>query len=270
MSGIIIKYKNVNYKIVLIGAGNVATQLSFTLQKAGHTIVQVYSKHPSSAIALSKSLKCAYTDSLKAIDKTADIYIIAVKDDAIAEVAKQLNLKDKIVVHTSGSVELNVLKPVTKNYGVFYPLQTFSKTNKINFKGVPVCLEAGNIATLNTLVSLAGSISNNVQKINSEQRRIIHLAAVFACNFSNHLYAIAENILIYNDLSLDILKPLIEETAKKIKYASPSKVQTGPAIRNDKRTMDNHLKMLKYNNSYQQLYKLLSKSIIDLNKQKKQ
>lgn len=270
MSEIITKYKKVSYKIVLIGAGNVAASLSFTLRKAGHTIVQVYSKHMSSAVALSKSLKCAYTDSLKAIDKTADIYIIAVKDDAIIEVAKQLKLKDKIVVHTSGSVELNVLKPVSKNYGVFYPLQTFSKTKKVNFKGVPVCLEASNGVTLNTLISLAEGISDKVQKINSEQRRIIHLAAVFACNFSNHLYVIAENILMFNGLSLDILKPLIEETAKKIKYASPSQVQTGPAIRNDKRTMDNHLKMLKYNKSYQHLYKLLSKSIMDLNKQKKQ
>jgi predicted short-subunit dehydrogenase-like oxidoreductase (DUF2520 family) len=262
--------KSHNYKIVIIGAGNVATQLGLALKKSKHIIVQVYSKHLSSASTLSKKLNSKSTNTLDAIDTSADIYIIAVKDDAIAEVASLLRLKNKMVVHTSGSVDVHVLKPVSKKYGVFYPLQTFSKSKKVNFKTVPICLEANNNNTLSDLYNLASSISNNVQKINSEQRRTIHLAAVFACNFSNHLYAIASTILIEKEVSLDILKPLIEETAHKIKKNSPLEMQTGPAIRKDKKTMDNHLKMLADKKELQQLYKLLSKSIIEFSKDKKQ
>lgn len=259
-----------NKKVILIGAGNVAAHLGLALQKSGQTIIQVYSKHSSNAVSLAKRLKCAHTDSLKAIDKTADVYIIAVKDDAVVEVAKQLKLKDKIVVHTSGSVDMTVLKAASKNYGVFYPLQTFSKTKKVNFKNIPLCLEANNTSTLNGLVRLAESISKNVQKINSEQRRTIHLAAVFACNFSNHFYAIADTILTSKGLSLDILKPLIEETASKIKSGSPAELQTGPAVRKDTETMNKHLKLLEEKKVYRQMYKLLSKSIMDFNKDKKQ
>lgn len=261
--------KSTHYKIVLIGAGNVATHLALAFQKSGQVVIQVYSKQFENAVGLAKKLNCGYTDSLKAIDKTADIYIIAVKDDAVAEVAEQLKLRGKIVAHTSGSVEMAVLKSSSSNYGVFYPLQTFSKSNKVNMRAVPLCLEASNSATLKTLSTLAECISNNVQRINSEQRRTIHLAAVFACNFSNHMYAIAETILKSNSLSLDILKPLIEETAKKIQHASPVEMQTGPAVRNDKKTMDSHLQLLGERKEYKKLYQLISKSITDLNKQKK-
>lgn len=249
------------YKIIIIGAGNVATQLGLALKKSKHTIVQVYSKHKSSASKLAKSLKCDYSYFPEKINKTADVYIIAVNDDAIAEVANQINLKDKIVVHTSGSVEMDVLKASSKNYGVFYPLQTFSKNKKIDFKTIPVCLEANNIVTFKVLQSIADSISHNVQKINSEQRKTIHLAAVFACNFSNHLYAIASSILSSAKVPFDILKPVIEETAEKIKKNSPAKMQTGPAVREDIKTMNDHLLMLSDKKEYQQIYKLISKSI---------
>ena len=253
--------KIIKHKIVIIGAGNVATQLGKTLKKSSYSILQVYSKHNSSASNLAKSLTCDYTTNPQQLNLTADIYIIAVNDDAIIEVVQQLTLKDKIVVHTSGSVEMDVLKPLTKNYGVFYPLQTFSKTNKVDFKTVPICLEASNTSSFKTLDLIAKSISTDVQKINSSQRKTIHLAAVFACNFSNHLYSIASSILESNNISFDILKPLIEETANKIKKGAPAEMQTGPAIRNDKKTMDKHLVMLSDNKEYQQLYKLLSKSI---------
>lgn len=249
------------YKIVFIGAGNVATQLGLALKKSKHSIVQVYSKRKSSASKLAHSLNCDFTNSPKKIDTTADIYIIAVNDDSIIEVAKLLRLKDKIVVHTSGSVEMNVLKPISKNIGVFYPLQTFSKNKIVDFNVIPVCLEANNTATFKVLQTLAKSISGNVQKINSEQRKTIHLAAVFACNFSNHLYTIASSILGSANISFDVLKPLIEETAKKIKNTTPVEAQTGPAVRNDIKTINNHLKMLSGNKEYHQLYKLISKSI---------
>lgn len=261
--------KSAHYKIVLLGAGNVATHLALAFQKSGQAVIQIYSKHFENAVGLAKKLNCGYTDSLKAIDKTADIYIIAVKDDAVVEVAEQLKLKGKIVAHTSGCVDMSVLKRSSGNYGVFYPLQTFSKSNKVNMKAVPLCLEASNSATLKILSALAKHISNNVQQINSEQRRTIHLAAVFACNFSNHMYVIAENVLKSDNLSLDILKPLIEETAKKIQNASPVEMQTGPAVRNDKKTMDSHLLLLDESKEYRKLYELISKNITDLNKQKK-
>ena len=251
--------------IVLIGAGNVATHLGLALKKSKHNIVQVYSKHMLSAKTLADKLKCQAISSLTEITLNADIYIIAVKDDAIAEVAKQLNLKDKIVVHTSGSVSIEALQNSSKNYGVFYPLQTFSKDKKVDFKKVPLCLETNNSKTFKTIEALANSISNNTQKISSEQRLTIHIAAVFACNFSNHLYAIANELLKSNKLSLDILKPLIEETAEKIKNNPPVKMQTGPAIRGDKKTMEKHLKQLT-DNKQKQLYKLISSSIIDYNK----
>lgn len=251
------------YKIVFIGSGNVATQLGIAFKKAQYSIVQVHSKKKSSASRLAKLLNCDYTILPSKINTTADIYIIAVKDDAIGEVVKQLRLKDKIIIHTSGSVDMNILRSTSGNFGVFYPLQTFSRNNIADFKTIPICVEANTINTFKILESLAKSISNNVQKIDSKQRKTIHLAAVFACNFSNHLYSIASDILSSTDLSLDILKPLIEETAKKIINNPPSQIQTGPAVRGDKRTMDNHLKMLAGEKIYKQIYKLMSKSIID-------
>lgn len=257
--------KTKQYKIVLIGAGNVATQLGLTLKEAKHTIIEVYSKHRSSSSTLAKLLKCEHTHVPEKIDRTADIYIIAVNDDAIADVAKQLKLSNQIVVHTSGSVEMNRLKPASKNYGVFYPLQTFSKTKKAEFNTIPICLEANNTTTLKVLELLGKSISSNVQTINSEQRKVIHVAAVFACNFTNHFYSIASDILQSQKLSLDILKPLIEETANKIKNNPPSKMQTGPAVRGDKKTMNEHLKLIG-NKEQKQLYKLISKHIMETSK----
>lgn len=250
--------------IVLIGAGNVATHLGLALKKSNHTILEVYSKHNPSAIELAEKLKCPSTTSLNEINQNADIYIISVKDDAIANVAEHLHLNDKIIVHTSGSVDINVIKSCSKNYGVFYPLQTFSKNKKADFKNVPICIEANNTFTFKILENLAESISNNIHKITSQQRINIHIAAVFACNFTNHFYAIADTILKSNNLSLDLLKPLIAETAEKIKNNSPLEMQTGPAIRGDKKTMDKHLKMIT-DKKYKQLYKLVSKSIEDTN-----
>lgn len=261
--------KTQHKKIILIGAGNVATHLGLAFKKSKHTILQVYSPTKRSANALASILNAKPVTDLKKIDQDGDIYIIAIKDDVIIHVVKQLRLKDKIVVHTSGSTPMDILKNTSKNYGVFYPLQTFSKSKKIEFKNIPICLEASNADTYKALDSIANGISDTVRKVNSKQRKAIHVAAVFACNFSNHLYAIAEQILKENKLSLDILKPLIQETADKIKNNSPLKMQTGPAKRGDKKIMDAHLKMLAEKKEYQQLYKLLSQSIIISDKRNK-
>jgi predicted short-subunit dehydrogenase-like oxidoreductase (DUF2520 family) len=249
-------------KITLIGAGNVATQLGLALYKEGYFISQVYSKTSRSASALSKKIKAEAITDLKKLKQDSSIYIIAVKDDAIAEIVKKLKQQDQIVVHTSGSIPMNILKETSKNHGVLYPLQTFSKGKNINFREVPICIEGNNSSTTKTLEYFAKSISSNVKKVNSEQRKTIHLAAVFACNFSNHMYTIAERILQKNKLSLDLLKPLIEETATKIKNNSPVKMQTGPAIRGDKKIIEEHLKMLS-DKKLKEIYKLMSESIIN-------
>ncbi|HSH65888.1 MAG TPA: DUF2520 domain-containing protein [Bacteroidia bacterium] len=248
-------------KIVLLGAGNVATQLGKALVDAGYLITQVYSQTKRSSARLAKKLNAAPITSLKNLDQTATLFIIAIKDDVIAPFAKQLKLTTQFVVHTSGTVQADVLKDCSKNFGVFYPLQTFSKDKIVDFATTPICIEANTKSATETLTYFAKSISRNVQKINSEQRKIIHLAAVFACNFSNHMYTISASILKEHHLSFDILKPLIAETADKIKINPPDKMQTGPAIRKDYKTMETHLKLLKKNKELKKIYKLVSEHI---------
>ncbi|HEX8516528.1 MAG TPA: Rossmann-like and DUF2520 domain-containing protein [Bacteroidia bacterium] len=246
--------------ITIIGAGNVGTQLGLALFNAGYKIGQVYSQTKSSSSTLAKKLQAESITDLKKIKAGSSVYIIAVKDDAIESVVKKLRLSNEIVVHTSGSISIDILKKCSKNYGVFYPLQTFTKGKNINFREVPICIEGNNKVTSTTLQYFAKSISGNVQIIDSQQRQIIHLAAVFACNFSNHMYAIAEEILKKNKLSLDILKPLIAETAEKIKTHAPADVQTGPAVRGDKKVMKGHLKILK-DKKLKNIYKIISTDI---------
>lgn len=252
--------------IVIIGTGNVATQLALTLFKQKHKILQVAGRTKRNATELASKVKAEPITDLKKINSTADLFIVAVKDDAIERVVSQLKLKNKIIVHTSGSVNASVLKKVSLNYGVFYPLQTISKNRSVNFREVPVCIEYSNSTTEKLLFALASSLSDKVYKINSSQRKMIHLAAVFACNFTNQMYAIGEELLKENELSFEILKPLIAETAEKIKNNKPSLVQTGPAVREDKKTMKEHLKLLKDKRSLQKLYRLVSEEIIKTKK----
>lgn len=250
------------YKIVFIGAGNVATHLGKHFIKSGHIILQVYSRTEASAQSLSKKLKCSFTTDIKKITKGADIYILALKDDVIEQVVKNISFNNSLLVHLSGSTSINVLKKTSANYGVFYPVQTFSKNKAISFKNIPLCIEANNQNSEKIIFALASSISDKVYKIDSGKRKILHLAAVFASNFSNHMYHIAENILKKEQLDLDILKPLISETAEKIKTQSPKVMQTGPAVREDKKVISEHLELLKDNKDFEKIYKLLTKSII--------
>ena len=246
--------------IVIIGSGNVATHLGCALKKAKQNIIQVYSRNKTSAKELAETLHCNYTNQLEKLTHEADVYIVCIKDDVIEDLASNLPLKDKIIVHTSGSMPMHSLKKSSKNIGVFYPLQTFSKLKKVDFKNVPLCIEANNKNTYSILETLAKSISKNILHVNSKQRLNIHVAAVFACNFTNHMYAIADEILKENKLSLDLIKPLIAETAEKIKNNTPAKMQTGPAIRGDKKTMDRHVKNIS-TNEYKKIYKLISADI---------
>lgn len=226
--------------VLIIGNGNIATHLE-----------TAFSKVDTIRVAKINSRK------LENIPE-ADITILAVSDDAIAAVSSKI--RNSFVVHTSGSSSIEDLKNAT-NKGVFYMLQTFSKDKEIDFSKIPFCLEAENKEDYLLLETLAKAIGVKVYTINSEQRKAIHVAAVFVNNFTNHLYKIGNDICEENKVPFEILQPLIDETSQKIKILSPEKSQTGPAIRNDKKTIKNHLELL--NIKQQRIYKILTKSIKD-------
>ncbi|MBL0049772.1 MAG: DUF2520 domain-containing protein [Bacteroidetes bacterium] len=253
-------------KIVLIGSGNVATQLGTALKKCGCNIVQVYSQNQKHAAALSRKLKSSYTAAIENLVQTADIYIVAVKDDALSSVLAQINFQPNLIVHTSGTTSLAVFKPKFKNYGVFYPLQTFSKNNIIIFNEVPFFIEASHRKAYQQIESTARLLSQKVYSSNSEKRKALHVAAVFACNFTNHMYAIANEILIRENIPFEVLLPLIQETANKVKTAPPKLMQTGPAVRNDKVVITAHKKYLQDSVDYKKIYTLVSQSISDFTK----
>lgn len=244
-------------KVVILGAGNVATQLFnafFNSEKA--MVVQVYNRSQPN-LEFFKT-KTSTTTSLHELSE-ADIYILALKDDAIIKIAPELKHLKGLVVHTSGSVGLNVLKDCERS-GVFYPLQTFSKSKKVDFKEIPLCLETEKEADFLLLKKLGKSISDKVFAINSDQRKSLHVAAVFVCNFVNHLYALGEDICKQNNMQFEMLQPLIMETAGKVAKLNPKEAQTGPALRNDQSTIKTHLNSLQ-NENERQIYKLLTKSI---------
>ncbi|GAB2981673.1 DUF2520 domain-containing protein [Mucilaginibacter puniceus] len=251
-------------RITLIGSGNVATHLAAALKNAGHTIVQVYSRTLQNALLLAYHVKAEAIDDLNAINIDTDLFIIAIKDDAIGPIAEQLAAHQKLMVHTSGATDLYSLLAFSDNVGVFYPLQTFSKIKEVDFRNVPLCIEAKNETIANILEQLAQTISNRVYYIDSEKRKALHLAATFACNFPNYLYNIAQQIIAKQGLDFELLRPLIQETAEKVQNAIPATVQTGPAIRNDENTMAMHRQMLEGEPELQQLYFLLSQGIIKL------
>jgi predicted short-subunit dehydrogenase-like oxidoreductase (DUF2520 family) len=251
-------------RITLIGSGNVATHLAAAFKNAGHAIAQVYSRDMQNASLLAYHVRAEAIGNLDAINPETDLFIIAVKDDAIGDIAKSLAKHNKLIVHTSGATSLQLLLDYTGNAGVFYPLQTFSKTKEVDFKTVPLCVEGADENITARLEVLAKTISRNVYRVNSDKRKILHLAAVFACNFPNYLYYAAGMLLQQHDLDFNMLRPLILETAEKVQEHLPADVQTGPAIRNDEKTMTAHLQLLLDNPELQQLYSLLSQLIIKM------
>jgi predicted short-subunit dehydrogenase-like oxidoreductase (DUF2520 family) len=246
-------------KIVFLGSGNVATQLGFALKSAGHTIEQVYSRTGSSARVLARKLKAIPVSNIENLSTKADLYILAIKDDAMEPFIRKLKLDKKLLVHTSGSLPVTILKKASSDFGVLYPLQTLTKNKSVNFAEIPLCVEGNTKNSEKKILKIARSVSEHVYKVNSEQRKALHLAAVFAGNFSNHMYSIAEKILLKNHLPFELLYPLIMEGSEKIRHSSPSQVQTGPAIRNDKLVMKAHTKML--SSGLAKLYTLISKDI---------
>lgn len=253
-------------RITLIGSGNVATHLGAAFKNAGHQIVQVYSPDMQHAALLAYHIKARAINNLQQTDPKTDVFIIAVKDDAIDALAARLAPFQRLILHTSGSTDINTLLKYTGKAGVFYPLQTFSKNKELDFRQVPLCIEGSDRVTLEQIKELALTVSNRVQEVNSADRRILHLSAVFACNFPNYLYNIAQQILSQRQLPFDLLRPLILETAEKVQLQLPANVQTGPAVRNDMISMNKHLEMLENNPDLHQLYELLSQGIIKMDK----
>lgn len=254
-------------KIVIIGSGNVATHIALTLYKKKADIIQIYSPHLANAELLASKINASCTDAVREINKDADIYLFAIKDDAIETIAKALQPdKNAILAHTAGSVPMDVFREYAQNFGVVYPLQTFSKSSGIDFGEVPVFIEANNNKTEEKITLLAQMLSGKIHYKSSKQRMQLHLAAVFACNFTNYMYTIASDIAENANEPFDILKPLITETAKKTATTSPYNAQTGPALRMDTTTIEKHLRLLSTTNNIQQLYKLLSEGIYQRHK----
>ncbi|MDH8701909.1 putative short-subunit dehydrogenase-like oxidoreductase (DUF2520 family) [Dysgonomonadaceae bacterium PH5-43] len=251
-----------NCKITLIGAGNVATHLGKALKERGFLIQQVYSRTLQSAKELGLTLNVAFTNDINYINKDADIYIFSVKDSALPQLLQQLPSLQGLLVHTAGSLPLDVFNVNKYNrYGVLYPLQTFSKNRVISFQNIPIFVEANNTNDESLLLELASHISDNALKLSSEKRKQLHLAAVFACNFVNDMYVNAADILERENLSKDYLLPLIKETASKIKEMHPRDAQTGPAVRYDTNVINKHLELLKYDSAKATVYKTLSDDI---------
>ena len=250
-----------NNEVVLIGAGNVATHLGLALKRAGFSIRQVYSRTEDSAQKLSSLLHAQPIVDIKDLNPDAENYFFSLTDSALPEILPKMPDSSGIFLHTSGSIPLEIFSPYHSRSGVFYPLQTFSKNKEIDFKKIPVFIEANNEQDLQFIEKLASKLSNTVVPLSSEKRKQLHLAAVFACNFVNHLYDKASQIVEKEGILREFLLPLIEETADKVKILHPSDAQTGPAVRFDKEIIEKHLDLLKENPQDQEIYRLLSNSI---------
>lgn len=236
-------------RIVLIGAGKLATNLGVALQQAGHEVVAIYSRTMTSANALAQLLAmrsamfCGMaTDQIYCLPKDADAYIISVKDNAIANVLAEVakGREDRLFLHTAGSIPMDVFKGYFHHYGVLYPMQTFSKERLVDFCDIPIFIEESCSETFaeeplvpSMLRLLAESISRHVYELSSDRRKHLHLAAVFACNFANHCYTLSADILAQVGLPFDVMLPLIDETARKVHQLHPLEAQTGPAVRYD-------------------------------------
>lgn len=252
-----------NKKIVLIGSGNLGFQLAALLVKKGHEIVQFAGRNQVTTSELGMKYFTSHITDLKLLNKSADIYIICVNDNEISKVAGQIKLNNKLVLHTSGTVNLSALKTTSSKTGVIYPLQTFTKNTKVKWSKTPIMIEGNNAAVAKEVETFAQTLVKDVYKMTSAQRLKFHVAAVMACNFTNHLFALSKQYLSNENVNhFELLYPLITQTVKKIKKVDPSEAQTGPAIRGDKMTITTHLKLLNPYPETKKIYSVISESII--------
>ena len=256
-------------KFTLIGSGNVASYLAQKLNKSPHTVSQVFSRNKKTGKALAKSISCKFVSDINLLNKEFDVYIIAVNDDEIVNIAKQIKLNNKLVIHTSGATHLKVLSNCSSNFGVVYPLISISNSEKDVPDNYPVCVDANNIYSLKKCKQIAKFLSNNIKEIHSDSRATLHLSAVLVNNFGNHLFVESDELLFKNKLSLNLLESIITQTADRIKKNKPQNLQTGPAVRNDKKVMKKHIEIIGKNKLLAGLYKSFSKSIFEKNKSTK-
>ena len=247
-------------KVVILGAGNLATRLSLEMHRKGMRIAQVFSQTETSAKTLAKRLGAMPIVEVSAIDSDADLYIFALKDSILESVLKQMNTTAGLWVHTAGSVPMDLLTQYHDRCGVLYPLQSFSKAREVDFAVIPIFIEAQHVDDLKVVKKISGALTERVVELSSDKRKKLHLAAVFANNFTNHMYAQAATILEEEGLKFDYLVPLLDETASKIHEMHPIEAQTGPAIRYDESVIEKHIQMLTDQDS-RDIYAIVSKSI---------
>lgn len=249
-------------KVVVLGSGNVAYHLVKALSSSKINILQIFSRNLETGQELANLSNSNYTNKISSIVKDADAYFFAMNDTANEMISSQISIsKDKLLLHTAGSLSMDIFKGKTKNYGVFYPFQTFTKEIDCDFSKVPICVEASNKATLKSLKELAGKLSCKSIEIDEEKRKNLHLSGVFACNFMNHCIYIGEKILEKSDISRDILEPLLEQSFRKALSIGAKDSQTGPAVRMDHQIIGKHIDMLGESSIESDIYKIISKSI---------
>lgn len=248
------------FQVTLIGSGNVATVLGHRIRKAGHRVVQVYSRQLPHAEELAGTLGADPVSALEAISPEVDLVLIAVADEAIEPVAQSLRLPGTLVAHTAGSVPADILQQITDRYGVLYPLQSLRK-ERPDPEAVPLLVDTARPGDLEWLLAFAETLDPRVGKAGDQARCRLHVAAVFASNFTNHLFGIAESLCRREGLSFDLLLPLMQETVNRLQIHSPLAVQTGPAARGDARTIAQHRELLRDDGEWLRLYNILTESI---------
>lgn len=252
-------------KIVMIGAGNVATNIAKALAKIGEKPVQIWSRTLASAKVLAETIDTCATSDWNSVVKDADIYIVSVRDDGMLNVIDQLcaHCKHGVCVHTAGTMSMNMFVGKAEHYGVLYPMQTFSKQKEVDFRSVPCFVEASDQQTLNTIKALAKLLSDNVCELIEADRKWLHIAAVFACNFANACNSMAAKILERHGLNYDVMLPLLDEMVAKLHRLHPKEAQTGPASRGDMGVVNQHLAMLEGDKELSDVYKVLSNYILN-------
>ena len=255
--------------ITLIGAGNLATQLGIAAREAGHAIIQVYSHTLCNATALAEQCGAQAIDSLSKLSDTADIYVVAVKDAVLADVVSEAcrGREEKVFAHTAGSMPIDIFNGQARHYGVLYPMQPFSKQRQVDSSLIPVFTEYNDAKANSLITALANSLSDKVTALSSADRRHLHLAAVFACNFANHCFSLAADVMERHGMTFDMLLPLIDETVEKVHEMHPLRAQTGPAIRYDENVLSRQRSLLDGDDLAQTIYDTMSKSIHEKSKQ---
>lgn len=248
-------------KISFIGSGNLATHLANAFDLSGYTIHQIISRNESTGKTLAAKYSAFFDTKSQNIDTSSDYVFIAISDNNIESVIKDIITEKPLFVHCAGSVSLNTIAVYKPNTAIFYPLQTFTKNRNLNYFEIPVFIEANNELNLKKIKQLADSFSNNVNELNSAKRLILHLSAVVSNNFTNHLIYESEKLLHNENMPLKWLYPLLSETIQKAFEFGPGNSQTGPAARNDEKTLKLHLDILDNQQSLKEIYKIISEQI---------